>query len=78
MKLKLEYAPSDSKRAPLYGETKSELAEEFRPYVCYDCLADAGLFNHHGSLEELLGTPCGCEWWLTDEDGNVVYLDEWP
>jgi len=66
--MKLEYAPSD-KVLEYIGSTESELAEKLRKHICDECLTDAGLNNHHGSLRALLTTPCGCEWWLyPDED----------
>lgn len=74
--MRLEYAPSDKERV-IIAQTKTEMAELFRPYVCNLCLEDAGLLDYHGSLEVLLATPCGCEWWLTDDNGEHIYCDEW-
>ena len=66
--MKLVYAPSN-KKLEYEGVSKSELAEKLRKHICNECLTDAGLTEHHGSLSELLSTPCGCEWWV-EEDEN--------
>jgi hypothetical protein len=63
--MQLEYGPTD-KELVFTAETESELAKLLRTHICSGCLDEAGLTMHHGSLSELMSTPCGCEWWFEE------------
>lgn len=56
-----EASPSWEKEFP----TEQDAAVELRKWVCKGCLADIA---HSHNINDLLGTACGCEFWLEDKD----------
>lgn len=54
-------------------DTEEEARVELLKHICSTCLEGYGEFKtpDQGDIKSLLGTPCGCEYWLEDSAQSV-------
>ena len=44
-------------------ETETEVRDELLKYVCFQCRCEDGITDE-SELGDVLGTACGCEFWV--------------